>query len=70
MFETHKLNEKGFSEVKALKAGMNEAVTTVLSLMPDGRDKSIFTTKVEEAMFFGTRAIAAKTDNHTEVIRY
>jgi hypothetical protein len=70
MFDTHKLNDKGFQEVKIFKVTMALAVNTVLSLLPDSREKSIFQTKVEEAMFFGTKAIAAKTENHTEVIKF
>jgi hypothetical protein len=70
MFDTHKLNDPGFQEVKTLKETMSKAVNEVLSLIPDGREKSIFITKLEEAMFFGTKGIASKGDNHTEVIRY
>lgn len=70
MFETHKLNEQGFEAVKVLKSKMNKTVTEVLEVLPEGRDKSIFKTKLEEAMFFATRAIAADPSNHTEVITY
>ena len=70
MFETHKLNESGFAEVSKLKTGMNKAVSEALELMPEGREKSVFKTKLEEAMFFGTKAIATKPENHTEIVRY
>lgn len=70
MFETHKLNEKGFEEVKTLKSEMAKAVDIALSLMPEGRDKSVFKTKIEEAMFFGTKAIASKEGNFTEIVEY
>lgn len=70
MFETHKLNDKGFSDVSTAKSIMNKAVLEVLDHMPEGRDKSIFITKIEEAMFFGTRALAAKEGNYTEIVRY
>lgn len=70
MFDTHKLNETGFSEVKQLKSEMSKAVEAALSLMPEGREKSIFKTKIEEAMFFGTKAIAGKDGNFTEIVKY
>lgn len=70
MFETHKLNEKGFDDVRALKATMAEAIEFALALMPEGREKSIFRTKIEEAMFFGTKAVAGKDGNYSEIIEY
>jgi len=70
MFETHKLNDKGFEEVKSLKSKMNDSVKGVLELMPEGREKAVFKTKIEEAMFFGTKAIAGKEGNYTEIITY
>lgn len=70
MFDTHKLNEKGFEEVKALKSKMAVAVYAALELMPDGREKAVFKTKIEEAMFFGTKAIASKEGNFTEIVKY
>lgn len=70
MFETHKLNEQGFAEVKQAKETLAKAVTTVLDLMPEGREKAVFKTKVEEAVFFGTKAIAGKVGNWTEIVRY
>tara|TARA_R100000951_G_scaffold89994_2_gene78109 strand:- start:144 stop:356 length:213 start_codon:yes stop_codon:yes gene_type:complete len=70
MFETHKLNDKGFAEVKVLKSQMKQVVELVLRGMPEGRDKSIFKTKIEEAMFFGTKSLASKDGNFTEIIKY
>lgn len=70
MFETHKLNDKGFAEVATFKGGMNAGIKRALAMMPDGRDKSIFVTKIEEAVFFGTRALASKDGNFTEIVRF
>ena len=70
MFDTHKLNDKGFSEVKEFKSTVAEAINKVLALLPESREKSVFKTKIEEAMFFGTKAIAANPENHTEVTKY
>ena len=70
IFDTHKLNDKGFEEVKAFKTKMAEAVDLALTLMPDGRAKSLFITNVETAMFNGTKAIASKEGNFSEIIQY
>ncbi len=70
MFDTHKLNEKGFEEVAAFKKVMAVAVSMALTYLPEGREKNIFKTKLEEAMFFGTRAIASKDGNFTEIVKY
>jgi len=70
MFDTHKLNEAGFAAVKTLKTNMAAAVQEALSLMPEGRERSIFVTKIEEAMFFGTKAVASDRNFHTEVVKY
>jgi hypothetical protein len=70
MFDTHKLNEKGFGEVQELKSKMAQAVDHAMGLMPEGREKSLFKTKIEEAMFFGTKAVASKEGNFSEIIKY
>lgn len=70
MFDTHKLNDKGFEEVGQFKSLMSVAVYAALLMLPEGRDKSIFQTKIEEAIFFGTKAIASKPDNYTEITKY
>jgi len=70
MFDTHKLNEEGFKAVSNLKASMAVAVEKALELMPEGREKSVFKTKIEEAMFFGTKAVAGKEGNFSEIVKY
>lgn len=70
MFDTHKLNEQGFEAVKKFKSGMATAVKESLDLIPEGREKAVFKTKIEEAMFFGTKGIAAAPANHTEITQY
>ena len=70
MFETHKLNEKGFKEVNEFKEKLSLAVSEVMMVMPDSREKAIFKTKIEEAVFFGTKAIASNPENYTEIFGY
>jgi hypothetical protein len=70
MFGTHKLNENGFAAVKSFKTAMSLGISLAMKYLPEGRDKAIFKTKLEEAVFFGTRAIAAEKKNHLEIIDY
>ena len=63
MFDTHMLNEKGKEEMASYKTAMANTVKAVELLMTEGRDKAIFKTKIEEAVFFGAKAIASKEGN-------
>lgn len=67
MFEMHMLNEDGKLIVKNFKSTMANAVKVALEFMPEGREKAVFKTKIEEAMFFGTKAIASKEGNFESV---
>lgn len=67
MFPTHKLNDQGLETMKNYKSAMSTAVKAVADLMPEGREKAIFATKIEEAVFFGAKAIASKPGNFSEV---
>jgi hypothetical protein len=70
MFDTHKLTDKGFVEMAEYKNRMAQATKAVTEMMPEGRERSIFMTKVEEAVFWGAKAIASKAGNHSEVSSY
>jgi len=70
MFATHKLNDNGFAEVRKMKVTLATAVSEVLTQLPDGREKSIFLTKIEEAVFFAAKSLAQKDENHTEKTEY
>jgi hypothetical protein len=70
MFETHKLNDQGFQQVHMLKTRMTSAVADVLMLMPEGREKALFKTHLEIGMFYGTKAVAGKDGNYTEIVKY
>jgi hypothetical protein len=49
---------------------MSKTTQDALDLMPEGREKAVFKTKLEEAVFLGTKAIASKEGNFTEVITF
>lgn len=70
MFETHKLNDQGFERVKELKQAVSDTVIEQFSKIKDCREKSIAITKLEESMFFATKALASDPENHIEVIQY
>lgn len=70
MFQTHKLNEQGFKAMSDFKTEMSQVVSKAMDAMPEGRDKTIFKTKVEEAVFFGAKAIAGTEGNFTEIVDY
>ena len=63
MFDTYKLNDNGLREMRVFKSAMANAAKTVLEMMEGGREKALFTTKLEEAVFFGAKAIAQKPGN-------
>lgn len=70
MFESYKLNENGHDAVLAFKNVMASSAEVVLQLMPEGREKSLFQTKLEEAVMFGTKAISSKEGNYTDILDY
>lgn len=70
MFDTYVLNEPGEKAVVALKSGIASAVKQVAQALPDGPEKALFTAKLEEAVFLGTKAIASVPGNSEKVTRY
>jgi len=63
MFGSYKLNSKGVKDVDRFKTAMSKAISRELAHMPEGREKAIFKTKIEEAVFYGTKAVASKIGN-------
>jgi hypothetical protein len=63
MFETHKLNNTGYEEVENFKTQLRKTVKILEKLCGDSREVSLAKTKMEEAAFWGTRAIAMKKNN-------
>jgi hypothetical protein len=70
MFDTHMLNETGKVAMGAYKSTIATAAKQVAAMMPEGREKSIFITKMEEAVFFGAKAIAQVPANHDSKTEY
>lgn len=68
MFETYMLNDLGKEQVRYFKTKMELLVTHSENMLVDGREKAIFKSKIEEAMFYGTRAIAKNPAHHSEVL--
>ena len=59
-FNTHKLNEHGVEKLNKFRAEMEIVTNEVVQDMPNGREKSIFLTKMEESVMWGTKAICSK----------
>ena len=70
MFDTHLLNDDGLKAMKEFKTKMSITCSEVMEVMSDPRAKAIFKTKVEEAVFFGAKAIAEDEKFHKEKISY
>lgn len=63
MFDFHLLNDQGKEEVKAYKKTLADAARSVAALMPESREKSLFVTNMEHAVFWGAKAVAQKEGN-------
>jgi hypothetical protein len=70
MFDMHMLNDSGKEEMKLFKTAVANSVKAVLGLMPEGREKAVFKTKIEEAVFFGAKAIAGKEGNFDSIQKF
>lgn len=68
MITTHVLNEDGKRDVKNFKTTMNTLAKKAVAYLPEGREKSLFITKIEEACFFGTKALSSMEGNYSDVI--
>lgn len=70
MFETYILNNEGLKAVNEFKNTMAEAVAKVKEMMPDCKAKTVFLNKIEEGMFYGSKAVASSHENFNRVVIY
>lgn len=70
MFDTHMLNDQGKTKMAEYKQTIANAAKACAAMMPEGRDKSIFITKMEEGVFFGAKAIASQEGNYDSKTEY
>jgi len=66
----YKLNEKGAKELKQMKEHFSLFQQGILGNLKPGRNASIVKTKLEEASFYMSRAIAELEENHSEIITH
>lgn len=57
-FRVHMLSEKGKAAASEIAAAFDDLGARLFLLVPDGRERSIVMTKLEEACFFAKKAIA------------
>jgi|WetSurMetagenome_2_1015567.scaffolds.fasta_scaffold609386_2 hypothetical protein len=64
MTNKFKLNENGKAEIQVFKSQMRIILKQAMDLMPSCKEKSVFNNKMKEAIFYGVRSIANKTEFH------
>ena len=67
MFNTYKLNDIGQAQQNKFKGIMSNFALSALTMLPEGKDKELFITKLEESMFYASRAIESDRFFHKEI---
>lgn len=62
-FRVHRLNPDGLKKAGAIQVAFDRLVDDLSDFCPDGREKSILMTKLEEACFFAKKAMASASSN-------
>lgn len=71
MFCDYVLNQKGKEELSEFKKQMSDAASRAMLKMEERtRESALFKTKFQEAVFWGSRAIASHPENFTAIIDY
>jgi hypothetical protein len=62
-FKVHLLNEYGLAKAADVAHVFSEALRFLDALIPQGRERALVVTKMQEACFFAKRAVALQPDN-------
>lgn len=62
-FQVHILNDEGIAKAQKLGEVFSDALNEIEKLVPQGRERSIVVTKLQEASFFAKRGIAVDPAN-------
>lgn len=66
----YNLTGEGIEAVKDYKYAFSQAQQNILGHLKPSRETAIVKTKLEEALMFGTRAIAMQEENHNSINTY
>ena len=70
MLKSYVPTPKGKEEIELFKTKFSKAANVLASMLDDGRSKSLFLTKMEEASMWGVVSLCEKEDNHGNVLTY
>jgi hypothetical protein len=69
-FDTYVLTPEGIADIKRVKGVMTYALSLVTPHLPPCRETSLFITKMEEGMFYATKALSSKKENHKGTLKF
>ncbi len=62
-FQVHVLNDQGLDKARQLGEVFSTALEGIEAIIPQGRERALVVTKLQEASFFAKRAIATDPSN-------
>ena len=66
----YKLNDDGIKKLKEAKKIFSDFQQSVLGALHPSRETSIVKSKLEEASFYMSKAIAQREENHSQIITH
>jgi len=66
LFQVHMLNEVGLAKASGLANAFDQLWQYIEDNVPEGRERSLVATKLQEASFFAKRGIAMLKENQKE----